>query len=523
MIKKKGISILLAAVMLLSMCITSLPASAADSEPVQTATLTINYYMGDDVGNMIHEPYIAQQVVGTPYSVESPEIDNFKLVDHEQETINGILTQDTTIEVYYTFAAETFPYTIIYQGYDPASGNTIELDTVTGYAPADTKVPVEYREFFGYDKESVDNMWLMVTSDGQASKTLTYILKDDIYIIFRTQGSYIPPITDAVGTDVRNQIRGIQEPTRPGYVFAGWEYNGQVYETSGELANVLSAMPSVLTYVTAVWKPGVANYTVLTWFQNAEDDGYTLNTNVEIRSGMIGAVVTATPEDIAKGSNNNNIPGNVYYGFDYARCEDTEIAANGTAVLNLYYDREIFKIHFMEQDNKTVWKTIEGKYFSLIGDKLPTQEELKEHYGSNFAYMVKTQNGNDSALLEKFENSKTGGAGYGEQNIFPYFNSEIYQFQIRHFSYDPNTELQDKILIRTSYIYYNRPNAPGLILMPPQGFTWSGGSGKHPIRKPGWRMQWQNRIQQEAVRMKWPISGMHINIQTSICNEIGRC
>lgn len=477
MIKKRGISILLAVVMLLSMCATSLTALAVQPGTVNTATLTINYYLEGSDGNMIHEPYIAQQVVGSTYSIESPVIENFRLEDENQATIAGTLEQDTTVAVYYKYTEQTFLYTVVYEGYNPVTNQTVELDKITGYAPEGTTVPVEYKEFFGYDKDSGDDMSLMVTADGKATKTLRYTLKDEPYIIFRTQGSYVAPISEAAETDISEQIEAITEPTREGYVFQGWEYDGTVYETAAKLAKVLSAMPPVLTYVNAVWKPGVANYTVLTWFQNAEDDGYTLYANQEKRSGMVGEPVTATLEDKAKGENDEDAVGNAYYGFDYSRCEDTTIAADGSAVLNLYFDREIWKIYFMEKDNKTVWKTIEGKYMSLIGDKLPTQEELRKHYGEYFAYMVKTEGGNDSAMLEKFENSKSGGAGHGEQNVFPYFNKDIiYEYQIRHFSYDPNADSKEQlILIRTSYIYYEKMVMPGITLFPPEGFTWSGG------------------------------------------------
>lgn len=494
MIKKRGISILLAVVMLLSMCATSLTALAVQLESVNTATLTINYYLEDSNGNMIHEPYIAQQVVGSTYEVESPEIENFQLVNRDQATISGTLEQDTTVAVYYTYTEQTFLYTVVYEGYNPATNQAVELDRITGYAPEGTQVPVEYKEFFGYDKDSVDDMSLMVTADGKATKTLRYTLKDEPYIIFRTQGSYVAPISEAAETDISEQIKAITEPTREGYIFQGWEYDGAVYKTAAGLANVLSTMPPVLTYVNAVWKPGEANYTVLTWFQNAEDDGYTLYANQETRSGMVGVSVTATPTDEAKGDNDEDDRGNAYYGFDYSHCEDTTIAADGSAVLNLYFDREIWKIHFMEEDNETVWNTIEGKYMSLIGDKLPTQEELRKHYGEDFAYMVKTKGSNDSAMLEKFENSELGRAGHGEQNVFPYFNPNIYEYQIRHFSYDPNADSkEDLILIRTSYIYYEKPYAPGIILFPPEGFTWSGGWWKTASSEAGLETAKENK------------------------------
>ena len=476
---------ILSVMIIISMCMTGIPAFAQDNitkqDTVQTATLTIQYcFQNPDeseppIGNLIYEPYIAQQRVGSEYSVVSPQIEEFKLVDESQSVISGTLTEDTSIQVYYTYAEETYPYTVTYRGYDKSTGETVVLDTVTGYAPADTKIAIEYKDFYGYDKEEVNDMFLTVSSDGNASATLNYVLKDDPYIIFRTQGSYIPPITTKPGTDIRSEIANIPTPVRPGYSFAGWEYNGQVYRDSIHLSTALDKMPLVLSYVNAQWTPDEAKYTVLTWFQNAEDDNYTLYSNIEIRRGMIGASVTATPQDIAKGDNDKNTTNNPYYGFNYSHCDETTIQPNGTAVLNLYFNREIWKINFIEKDNKTIWKTIEGKYMSLIGDKLPTQEELKEHYGSTFAYMAKSKGGNDSAMLEKFENSKSGTDKYGEQNIFPYFNNNIYQYQIRHFSYDPNVDSKEQILIRTSYIYYYKPTAPGMLLMPPEGFTWKGG------------------------------------------------
>ncbi|MDY2968697.1 MAG: InlB B-repeat-containing protein [Butyricicoccus pullicaecorum] len=477
--KKRILSLIIAITMMLTMCIGSMTAMAVESD-VQTATLTINYYLKDgdgSAGNMIHEPYIAELVSGSGYEVKSPQIDGFTLENSDQLTVSGVLSDDTTVNVYYIYAEKTFPYTVVYQGYDPGTGETVILDTVTGYAPADTKVSVEYREFWGYDKDEINDMSLIVTADGQASKTLTYTLKDAPYIIFRTQGSYIQPITAEAGAYIYPQISSVKNPTRPGYDFAGWEYEGETYEDGWALAQALSEMPTVLTYVDAVWNPGVVNYTVLTWFQNAEDDNYTLYTNGETRSGTVGVTVTATPNDIAKGENNKNEAGNAYYGFDYSHCEDTEIAPDGTAVLNLYYDREIWKINYMEEPSGgEIWKTIEGKYMSLIGDKLISQEELKAHYGPTFAYMAKTKQNDDSAMLERFENSKSGTDAYGEQNIFPYFDENIYQYQIRHFSYDPNTDdITERILIQTSYIYYYKSYADGMILVPPEGFIWKGG------------------------------------------------
>ena len=80
--------------------------------------------------------------------------------------------------------------------------------------------------------------------------------------------------------------------------------------------------------------------------ENAEDDGYTLLGEKEIRTAETGSMVTASEEDIERaGEMADWFPDSEYYGdyygFDYARCDDAVVTADGKAVLNLYYDREI--------------------------------------------------------------------------------------------------------------------------------------------------------------------------------------
>ena len=101
---------ILSVMIIISMCMTGIPAFAQDNitkqDTVQTATLTIQYCFQNPneselpIGNLIYEPYIAQQRVGSEYSVVSPQIEEFKLVDESQSVISGTLTEDTSIQVY---------------------------------------------------------------------------------------------------------------------------------------------------------------------------------------------------------------------------------------------------------------------------------------------------------------------------------------------------------------------------------------------------------------------------------------
>lgn len=81
-----------------------------------------------------------------------------------------------------------------------------------------------------------------------------------------------------------------------------------------------------------------------------------------------------------------------YYGFDYARCEDVEVTADGRAVLNLYYDREIWTVNLHEEaehesgtsdsllPNDDIWYTAQGKYGAPLPADFPTMEEMEEYY-----------------------------------------------------------------------------------------------------------------------------------------------
>lgn len=60
----------------------------------------------------------------------------------------------------------------------------------------------------------------------------------------------------------------------------------------------------------ALWEPGESQYTVLRWMENAEDEGYTLLGETEVRTGRTGSRVTASREDVERGRGDGGlVPG----------------------------------------------------------------------------------------------------------------------------------------------------------------------------------------------------------------------
>ena len=228
-------------------------------------------------------------------------------------------------------------------------------------------------------------MTLLVTEDGRAEKKVYYTRLFYDRIVFRTEGTYIAPIYGWAGQDISGEHGRIEEPVRQGYVFRGWD------------RELPSVMPEGEYVLSAVWESGESRYTVLRWMENAEDDGYTLLGETEVRTAQTGTVAAASQADIDRaGVMADWFPDSDYYkdyyGFDYARCDDVEVTADGRAVLNLYYDREIWTVNLHEEaehesgtsdslvPNDDIWYTASGKYGAPLPDDFPTMDEMEAYY-----------------------------------------------------------------------------------------------------------------------------------------------
>lgn len=390
--RKQVISLLVAVVLVFCMCASNTMTKAGNTS---LATLTINYYLEKTGGNMVCQPYIAQQVVGSRYEVSSPTFANFTLIDPEQSVISGVLEEDTTVSVFYTYTENMYDYTVVYEGYDPSTGETKELGRVVGQAPAATKIPIEYKQFVGYLKDVTEEMSLTVTADGKAEKILTYTKQSDPYIIFTTYGTYVEPILAPPGSNIEDKLSGVPVPERADYSFdcwyalkegvdpEGWTWNlKDVAWTAAdgqELAERISTMPEQDLVVYAHWVPKEVEYTVVVWFEDLDGD-YVIHSNNETRKALTESTVTASKQDIANGQ--NDAEGGEFFGFDYSHSDDTVVAGDGTSVLNLYYDREEWTVTLHNADG-SVWKVFKGNYGDTMPEDFPDYQEYADYYNAN--------------------------------------------------------------------------------------------------------------------------------------------
>lgn len=160
-----------------------------------------------------------------------------------------------------------------------------------------------------------------VAADGS---TVVEIYYDRNYYMmsFNLDGGYgVEPIYARYGASVK-----VENPTKPGYTFSGWE------------PTVPTTVPAENTTYKAKWQAEkTAKVTVVVWGENADDENYSYIKSVET-TAPVGATLTAIPS-----GTNLNMGTKLW---ELKRVEQTTVAADGSSVLNVYYDRKEFTLTF---------------------------------------------------------------------------------------------------------------------------------------------------------------------------------
>lgn len=247
-------------------------------------------------------------------------------------TVVGYKPDQATVDVTVNNITENKTYTVIYH---PANvGFTVNhyLQNV-----ADNNYTLDKTEEVGGFTESEVGDGLAETYPGFAAllyntkakvaadgSTVVEIYYDRNYYMmsFNLDGGYgVEPIYARYGASVK-----VENPTKPGYTFSGWE------------PTVPTTVPAENTTYKAKWQAEkTAKVTVVVWGENADDENYSYIKSVET-TAPVGSTLTAIPS----GTNLNmgTKP------WELKRVEQTTVAADGSSVLNVYYDRKEFTLTF---------------------------------------------------------------------------------------------------------------------------------------------------------------------------------
>lgn len=281
----------------------ALIAEAAEGDTV-TVTVTVNYVYESNSA-MVAQPYTAQITKGAAFkkTIEVPYLFNYSIpVDQAVGLGDGIelnkdsvsnkysmnfnlsaVNEDITVTLYYV--AGTAKYTVkhYYQNLEDGSQYTMDPTIVELTGDIDAYTEADANNKPGFRCKGIPQN--TIAADGT---TVVEIYYDREYYtaVFDVNGGINgpEPIYDKYGTTFK--VSDIQQPERKGYVFEDW------FDPDGNPIAGDVAIEGNVTY-TAQWRPekAHADYTIVLWGQNANDDEYSYLSSHEAW-GNVGNQVT---------------------------------------------------------------------------------------------------------------------------------------------------------------------------------------------------------------------------------------
>lgn len=291
-------------------------------------------------------------------------------------TVVGYKPDQATVDVTVNNITENMTYTVTY--YPANVGFTVNhyLQNV-----ADNNYTLDKtEEVDGYTESEVGdglaktypgfaallyNTKAKVAADGS---TVVEIYYDRNYYMmsFNLDGGYgVEPIYARYGASVK-----VENPTKPGYTFNGWE------------PTVPETVPAENTTYKAKWTPGESGFTVVFWYENANDDGYSYAGSIK------PANVAPGTQKSSNDYQNENFTGRdaAHFTYNSAKAETVTVKGDGSTVLNVYYTRNAYTLKFRELDCDKwllhthsdecykVVKTITAKYQADIHGNFPIKD-----------------------------------------------------------------------------------------------------------------------------------------------------
>lgn len=303
-------------------------APRSDDTP-KTYNVVVNYVFENNA--VAADPYTASLAAGTPFSttVTFPTVQGYLPYVGE--------TQQNSIDLNYTAIDKDYTYNVVYK---PTNVNytvihykqNLNDDKYTEVVERETKqgltnstvpdVAKTYDGFYAllYEKPAI-------AADGS---TVVEIYYDRYYYLmnFDLDGGYgVEPIYARYGAPIN-----VGTPTRPGYTFEKWD------------KDIPATMPAENTSYTASWKIGESGFTVVFWYENANDNGYSV-------------AGTYKPADVKPGTQkksedykNQSFTGrdDKHFTYNTAKAETVTVKGDGSTVLNVYYTRNTYTLKFVD-------------------------------------------------------------------------------------------------------------------------------------------------------------------------------
>ncbi len=326
-------------------------AAAANDAP-ETRTIEIKYEFED--GRQAAPSWTATVAKGSPFkqTINSPTVVGYEPEPSDKSiTIDVTNIQDNiTRTVYYYPALVDFTVKYYQQNVNDDKYSLFETKTKQGY----TEDPVSKyatgtngfaANYDGFTRLLYDDT-ATIAADGSTVVELYY--DRNYYLMnFDLDGGYgVEPIYARYGAPIN-----VGKPTKPGYSFDKWE------------PTLPATMPAVNTTHKATWNAGTTSFSVVFWYENADDTNYSYAGAYKVSNANVGAEVKSADYRNEAFDKRDD----THFTYNSDRAKTVTVAGDGSTVLNVYFTRNTYTLTF--KDGRSVVKTITAKWNEKISDK----------------------------------------------------------------------------------------------------------------------------------------------------------
>lgn len=333
--------------------------SPAPSEAPSTYTILINYIFAD--GKQAAPSWSAQVAAGSTYTqdIQSPVVVGYTPSD---PVVHVDTSEAKTYTVTYQPAEVEFTVKHYQQNVSNDEYTLADTETKKGYTESAVGAGLAKTDYTGFYSLLYDTT-TTIAADGS---TVVEVYYDRYYYLmnFNLDGGYgVEPIYARFGAPI-----SVDTPTKPGYTFESWT------------PSIPTVMPDHNTSYKASWKIGESGFTVVFWYENADDDGYSV-------------AGTYKPADVAPGTQkksedykNQSFTGrdDEHFTYNAAKAETVTVKGDGSTVLNVYFTRNPYtltfraltcnRLHSHKDKCYSTVKTISAKYGADIHGNFPIKD-----------------------------------------------------------------------------------------------------------------------------------------------------
>lgn len=319
---KRALALVLALVMALSL--VALP-SFAEGEEKDTYSVVINYVFAD--GSQAAPSWTATLARGSAYhnTVTSPTVVGYAPDKATVELHYTAINDDVTETVTYKPAQVNFTIKHYQQNTDNDNYTLVDTETKTGYTESEVGAGLA-KSYEGFTALLYDTT-TRIAADGSTEVEIYYDRNYYLLSLDLDGGWGADPIYARYGA-----VIGLSSPTKPGYTFGGWNPTAP------------TNMPAKNQTLKAQWTPvNSVNYTVVFWYENANDDGYSYAGNLT-KSAAPGASVSSGQFSGASFTGRDAS----HFTYNAAKAETVTVNGDGSTVVNVYYSRNTYTLTFKD-------------------------------------------------------------------------------------------------------------------------------------------------------------------------------